>query len=219
MALAAFLSWTAEKKKQKKQMSAEWRQKVQRELADTKESDDKKKREERNSENLYEADISQRKMSEWGEEKYKMSEWTGETGANRLENSQNVYRETVQQNENYETEKTENYGETVVLSAGQTEGPASLVSREPGELATIYLEQEIVVIGKLETASDAVINMPTVSRIHAKIRKRDGEYYLTDLNSRNGTSVNGQMLKAGEEHLLKDEDEVDFAQARYIFLR
>ena len=55
-----------------------------------------------------------------------------------------VYRETVQQNENYETEKTENYGETVVLSAGQTEGPASLVSREPGELATIYLDRDLM---------------------------------------------------------------------------
>lgn len=219
LALAAFLSWTAEKKKQKKQMSAEWRQKVQRELADTKESDDKKKRAERNSENLYEADISQRKMSEWGEEKYKMSEWTGETGANRLENSQNVYRETVQQNENYETEKTENYGETVVLSAGQTEGPASLVSREPGELATIYLDRDLMVIGKMENAADAVISLPTVSRIHAKIRKVDEEYYLSDLNSRNGTSVNGRLLKTGEEYKLQDEDQVEFAQARYIFLK
>lgn len=219
LALAAFLSWTAEKKKQKKQMSAEWRQKVQRELADTKESDDKKKRAERKSENLYEADISQRKMSEWGEEKYKMSEWTGETGANRLENSQNVYRETVQQNENYETEKTENYGETVVLSAGQTEGPASLVSREPGELATIYLDRDLMVIGKMENAADAVISLPTVSRIHAKIRKADDEYYLSDLNSRNGTSVNGRLLKTGEEYQLQDEDQVEFAQARYIFLK
>ena len=219
LALAAFLSWTAEKKKQKKQMSAEWRQKVQRELADTKESDDKKKRAERNSENLYEADISQRKMSEWGEEKYKMSEWTGETGTNRLENSQNVYRETVQQNENYETEKTENYGETVVLSAGQTEGPASLVSREPGELATIYLDRDLMVIGKMENAADAVISLPTVSRIHAKIRKVDEEYYLSDLNSRNGTSVNGRLLKTGEEYQLQDEDQVEFAQARYIFLK
>lgn len=219
LALAAFLSWTAEKKKQKKQMSAEWRQKVQRELADTKESDDKKKRAERNLENLYEADISQRKMSEWGEEKYKMSEWTGETGANRLENSQNVYRETVQQNENYETEKTENYGETVVLSAGQTEGPASLVSREPGELATIYLDRDLMVIGKMENAADAVISLPTVSRIHAKIRKVDEEYYLSDLNSRNGTSVNGRLLKTGEEYKLQDEDQVEFAQARYIFLK
>ena len=219
LVLAAFLSWTAEKKKQKKQMSAEWRQKVKRELADTKESDDKKKRAERNSENLYEADISQRKMSEWGEEKYKMPERTGETGTNRLENSQNVYRETVQQNENYETEKTENYGETVVLSAGQTEGPASLVSREPGELATIYLDRDLMVIGKMENAADAVISLPTVSRIHAKIRKVDEEYYLSDLNSRNGTSVNGRLLKTGEEYQLQDEDQVEFAQARYIFLK
>lgn len=83
----------------------------------------------------------------------------------------------------------------------------------------VYLDRDITVIGKLETAADAVINMPTVSRIHAKIRKRDGEYYLTDLNSRNGTSVNGQILKNGEDRLLEDEDEVDFAQARYIFLK
>lgn len=116
-------------------------------------------------------------------------------------------------------ENTECFGETVVLSAGITKGPATLVSHEPGELATIYLDRDITVIGKLETAADAVINMPTVSRIHAKIRKRDGEYYLTDLNSRNGTSVNGQILKNGEDRLLEDEDEVDFAQARYIFLK
>lgn len=119
--------------------------------------------------------------------------------------------------------KTENFsdgfGETVVLSAGSSRGPATLVSREPGELATIYLDKEITVIGKLETAADAVINIPTVSRIHAKIRKKEGAYYLADLNSRNGTSVNGQILKTGEDHLLEDEDEVDFAQARYIFLK
>ena len=33
------------------------------------------------------------------------------------------------------------YGETVVLSAGTVSGPASLVSKEPGELATIYLNE------------------------------------------------------------------------------
>ena len=219
LVLAAFLSWTAEKKKQKKQMSAEWRQKVKRELDDTYESSSEKRRTERSSEDLYEADSVQEKMPEWGDIKYKMPERTGETGINRLENSQNVYQETVQQNENYETEKTENYGETVVLSAGQTEGPASLVSREPGELATIYLDRDLMVIGKMENAADAVISLPTVSRIHAKIRKVDEEYYLSDLNSRNGTSVNGRLLKTGEEYQLQDEDQVEFAQARYIFLK
>ena len=116
-------------------------------------------------------------------------------------------------------EVSEGFGETKIQSSGAVKGPATLVSREPGELATIYLDQDITVIGKLKTAADAVINVPTVSRIHAKIRRRDGEYYLTDLNSRNGTSVNGQMLKTGEDYFLKDEDEVDFAQARYIFLK
>ncbi len=109
--------------------------------------------------------------------------------------------------------------ETVVLTAALKTGPASLVSREPGELATIYLSEELTVIGKLANAADAVIDMPTVSRIHAKVRRRDGEYYLTDLNSRNGTSVNGKILHANEDCLLNDQDEVDFAQARYIFLK
>ena len=110
------------------------------------------------------------------------------------------------------------YGETIVLSAGAISGPASLVSKEPGELATIYLNEDLTVIGKLETACDAVISLPTVSRIHAKIRKREDNYYLTDMNSRNGTAVNGRMLLPDEEYELKPEDEIDFAQARYIFL-
>ena len=110
------------------------------------------------------------------------------------------------------------YGETVVLSAGAVSGPSSLVSKEPGELATIYLNEDLTVIGKLENACDAVIDLPTVSRIHAKIRKREEAYYLTDMNSRNGTSVNGRLLRPEEEYQLEPEDEIDFAQARYIFL-
>lgn len=115
--------------------------------------------------------------------------------------------------------ENENYGETVVLSEGSVRGPAALVSRESGELATIYLREDITVIGKLATAADAVIDLPTVSRIHAKIRKVENAYYLTDLNSRNGTAVNGRLLKNAEDYCLQDEDEVDFAQARYVFLR
>ena len=96
-----------------------------------------------------------------------------------------------------EEPKAKDFGETVVLSAGVVQGPATLVSREPGELATIYLQEDMTVIGKMETAVDAVIDLPTVSRIHAKIRRRDQEYYLSDLNSRNGTAVNGRLLKEG----------------------
>ena len=44
-------------------------------------------------------------------------------------------------------------------------------------------------------------------------------YYLSDMNSRNGTIVNGRLLLPEEEYRLQEEDEVDFAQARYIFLK
>ncbi|MBR2529168.1 MAG: FHA domain-containing protein [Blautia sp.] len=109
-------------------------------------------------------------------------------------------------------------GETQILTAAGRKGPASLVSREPGELVTIFLEKDLTVIGKMENAADAIIPLPTISRVHAKVRKKGEEYYLTDLNSKNGTAVNGRMLHPEEEYLLADQDEVDFAQARYIFL-
>lgn len=126
---------------------------------------------------------------------------------------------TMMEKKSPHREREEDFGETVVLSAGVVSGPASLVSREPGELAPIYLQEELTVIGKLENACDAVIDLPTVSRIHAKIRKREEEYYLSDMNSRNGTIVNGRLLLPEEEYRLQEEDEVDFAQARYIFLK
>ena len=135
------------------------------------------------------------------------------------EQEKNSQKHTEYKKETESLAQEEYYGETVLLSEECHKGPASLVSREPGELATIYLEKDLTVIGKLELASDAVIPVATVSRVHAKIRKREDAYYLADLNSRNGTAVNGKMLLGGEEWLLQDGDEIDFAQARYIFLK
>lgn len=149
-----------------------------------------------------------------GQEKEYEEQKAYEAGA---EKEESAARENNQRMKNRTAAKS--FGETVVLSENPVEGPATLVSREPGELATIYLQEDMTVIGKLETAVDAVIDLPTVSRVHAKIRKKDGQYYLSDLNSRNGTSVNGKMLKAGEDYALQEEDQVDFAQARYVFLR
>ncbi|MDO4519048.1 MAG: DUF6382 domain-containing protein [Eubacteriales bacterium] len=111
------------------------------------------------------------------------------------------------------------FEETMILSSGNMNGPSALISKTPGEFATIYLQNDIILIGKMESAVDAWIDLPTVSRIHAKIRKTDGEYYLTDLNSKNGTVLNGRILKGGEEYLLADEDEIEFAQARFVFLK
>lgn len=155
------------------------------------------------------------------EERDKPKGITGKVPTDQTDQSQNTIKSVVKSTNKPVVKSSQlhaDYGETVVLSAGAVSGPASLVSKEPGELATIYINEDLTVIGKLETACDAVISLPTVSRIHAKIKKKEDAYYLTDMNSRNGTAVNGRLLLPDEEYQLEPEDEVDFAQARYIFL-
>ncbi len=48
-----------------------------------------------------------------------------------------------------------------------------------------------------------------VSRKHARIIFKDGQYFLEDLGSTNGTFVNrGRRLIPGSPHLIKDDDEI-----------
>jgi pSer/pThr/pTyr-binding forkhead associated (FHA) protein len=42
-----------------------------------------------------------------------------------------------------------------------------------------------------------------VSRFHCEIVKRDGQLYVSDLNSSNGTSVNGTSIKPGNPEPLR----------------
>ena len=143
------------------------------------------------------------------EERDKPKGITGKVPTDQTDQSQNTIKSVVKSTNKPVAKSSQlhaDYGETVVLSAGAVSGPASLVSKEPGELATIYINEDLTVIGKLETACDAVISLPTVSRIHAKIRKKEDAYYLTDMNSRNGTAVNGRLLLPDEEYRLEPED-------------
>ncbi len=68
--------------------------------------------------------------------------------------------------------------------------------------------KESIVIGRDEDC-DIVLDNRLVSRAHAEIFWRDGEYFIRDLDSKNGTSVNGQPLVY--EKRLQDGDEVQVA--------
>lgn len=72
-------------------------------------------------------------------------------------------------------------------------------------------------IGKQEGLVDYVLDRQTVSRIHVRIDCEEGQYRLTDLNSTNGTSVNGRHLETNETVMLKEGDEVLIANFAYIF--
>jgi 3',5'-cyclic-nucleotide phosphodiesterase len=68
-------------------------------------------------------------------------------------------------------------------------------------------------------ASDKYICIPepTISRRHARIRRRGASYFVEDLHSRNGTSVCGERLAPGAWHLLRDGDELALASAQLVF--
>ena len=67
-------------------------------------------------------------------------------------------------------------------------------------------------VGKLKGSDRMVIEEESVSRVHAKIREENGRIYLQDLNSTNGTYVNGIRLEALEEMAIHREDELQFGK-------
>lgn len=71
-------------------------------------------------------------------------------------------------------------------------------------------------VGKLEQHMDYCLMKPEVSRFHARLTFRDNKILLADLNSANGTFVNGSRLAAGDELCLCDGDKISFAGYEYI---
>ena len=63
---------------------------------------------------------------------------------------------------------------------------------------------------------DVVIRDASISRLHAKLIY-DGEYYLEDMNSTNGTFKNGLRLLPYEKRLLEPGDEVRLGKCVLIF--
>ena len=78
---------------------------------------------------------------------------------------------------------------------------------EPGK--RIFLDKDVLLIGRDEEKCDLVIADRQVSRHHALISLEDDGYILKDLGSKNGTFVNGKELESA--HALQDGDEIQIA--------
>lgn len=83
---------------------------------------------------------------------------------------------------------------------------------------TIHLVDGDLKLGRSPAMSDYVItgNM-AVGRLHARISSRDGQCFLVDQGSRNGTRLNSQRLKPEQEYLLKDGDIIWIANEQFNF--
>ncbi len=74
-------------------------------------------------------------------------------------------------------------------------------------------------IGTLKTKVDYAINSRNVSRFHAKLEQEGEKFYLADLNSTNGTFINGRRLLPNEREQVELGDLISFADVTYRFSR
>ncbi len=95
---------------------------------------------------------------------------------------------------------------TIVLPTTKSADRATLTMlRGTGVGTTFTLEQEETVLGRGGKA-DIVLDEPSVSREHARITvEGEGEYFIEDLGSTNGTFVGGRPIRRAR---LKDGDRV-----------
>ena len=117
----------------------------------------------------------------------------------------------------YEKARVSQEGETTVLGnmSNRTEG--ILQYEGTRELPDLRIDKNPFLIGSAIDC-DGVIQHPNISRRHAKITIRDGVYFIEDLNSTNGTKVNGGLLNYKTKVSVRKGTGIHFANEPYRFM-
>jgi hypothetical protein len=103
----------------------------------------------------------------------------------------------------------------VELNEVTAHGPALVIRAGGGRVGESFaVDRERTTIGR-RPDSDVFLDDVTVSRDHALLVKRGGDYYLDDLGSLNGTYVNRHRI---ESHRLEDGDELQVGKFKLTFL-
>ncbi len=92
--------------------------------------------------------------------------------------------------------------------------PRLLAIAGPLKDSTIPLPEGEVTLGRDPTSAVPVVD-PSVSRKHCLLRREDGRFQIKDLESRNGTLVNGSPVK---EQWLRHGDEIAIGDSVFFFL-
>jgi pSer/pThr/pTyr-binding forkhead associated (FHA) protein len=87
---------------------------------------------------------------------------------------------------------------------------AQLVPFHGGEPITI--DKDVTIVGRQAEHCDLVLDRKSVSKVHCIIAKTDGLLFVRDLDSTNGTKVNGQRIIRGA---LLPGDQLAFAGEKF----
>jgi len=90
--------------------------------------------------------------------------------------------------------------ETAIICSECMEDISSIAPEKKNKAIIIFQEKEYpfenqCIIGREHFMSDALSEYKTVSRKHVKISHENNSWFVEDLNSTNGTYVNGEKIK------------------------
>ncbi len=117
-----------------------------------------------------------------------------------------------------EDAEEEHYGHTMLIKEVQGKAKHYLVCLSEGGYQDFTIDKFPFVVGKGKEWADGVIPHNLVSRIHAQFDEEEGEIFITDLNSTNGTVVNDELLEANQTMQLKSGDIIHFSDVYYRFV-
>lgn len=102
-----------------------------------------------------------------------------------------------------------------VLVMEQTKQTVHLESLEKDRYPVISLQDGSVVIGSMAEGCTYILKERGISRLHAKLMEKADGIYLLDLNSTNGTYLNGEAIEAGKDYRIEKGDLIAFAKCEY----
>lgn len=133
--------------------------------------------------------------------------------------SRNFYRPEKANTEGIvfpETEEEEEMQTMLLTSLTKERSGRRLVAEDgSGEIPVPYFP---FLIGKSRDMTDFCLNIPEVSRLHVRLDQAESGYTATDLNSTNGTKVDGRLLGANETADLELGGVLEIAAKKYRFL-
>lgn len=108
------------------------------------------------------------------------------------------------------------HGETEIIIKPKAEDTPQLKEKDGEEV--IKIDKESVLIGRMESFVDYVINSTAIGKIHAEIMNEKGTFYVMDCNSRNGTYINGVRVVPNTKVRVNKNDELRFANKEFILV-
>lgn len=85
-----------------------------------------------------------------------------------------------------------------------------------GPVENFFIDKEVVAIGR-SVGNDLVLDRHGISRYHLKLVTKDQQAYVEDLDSVNGTYIDGIRIKASESRILRGGEEIQMGDLRLVF--